>query len=93
MRALALIVGIVAGLGGCVFAYLVFVLSMFFNLPWGHAGTPLLALLLATPLAGTIGGIVSYFRPLAGRSLIAVSAAGWFIVALLLAYVGWQHRN
>jgi len=93
MRALAIIVGIVAGLGGWVFAYLVFVLGMFFNLHLGHAASPLLALLLATPLAGTIGVIVSYFRPLAGRTLVAVSAAGWLIVALLLAYVRWQDQT
>src|SRR5262245_18314614 len=89
MRALALIVGHVAGLGGCVFAYLLLILSMFFNLQWVQAGTPLLVLLLARPLAGANGGIVSYFRPLAWRSLIAVSAGGWFIVAFLLAYVRW----
>jgi hypothetical protein len=90
MRVLAMVCGIVAGLVGFVFAYLIFVVSMFAgqsNPGFESAGVPLLALLVAAPIAGTIGGILAYFRPHAGRNLLAASTGGWLLVVLLMVYV------
>jgi hypothetical protein len=95
MRGLALLVGIIAGLAGFVFAYFSFVFAMFFNLNINSRfiALILLGLLCATPFVGTIGGIISYWKPLAGRVLMVVSGSGWIVIALLVVYLRWQDHT
>jgi hypothetical protein len=56
----------------------------------GHFGYPMMILMAAAPLIGTIGAIVSYWKPLTGRTLMALSAVAWVALALLLVYVRWR---
>ncbi len=96
MRATALIVGVVTGLAGFGFAYMLFIFLMFAagseNSGYPGIGMALLLLLFASPLIGTIGGLLSYFKPSAGGALIIVSAAGWILIAALAVYLV-QHNQ
>ena len=88
---LALLVGVVAGLAGLIFGY-------FFLFMTGFAvgQKPALdraifdyaiILLIAAPFLSIIGGLISNYKPLVARALMAVSAAGWVAGILMLEYL------
>jgi hypothetical protein len=94
MRVLALIVGLVTGLGGFAFAYFVFVMAMFaLGQSAGHLGLPMIILMALAPFIGTIGAILGYWKPDKGRTFLLISAACWVVLAMLLAYVRWNDSS
>jgi len=93
MRVLAMLVGVAVGLASFAFAYIIIVFAMFAfqNTSPGYMAKTLPILLIITPLIATIGGIVTYFRPLTGKALMIGSGIGWIAIDAVLMYLLWHH--